>query len=293
VNLLASTGQIALGGLDTSLPGGMEDTNLKTAYLVTLFSFHAGKPVNYTGEPMSTVFVPVVDAFNDDRKTVATILASIQWKTYFDGIFTDAKQTVDVVLSNTCEGDFTYHIRGDTAIFAGNGSLADPKYHNMVVRVDLDLAKNKVVIEPNTIKLTLNQDLCRYTLRIYPTKETEELYRSTLPLITTLTVAAVFVLATAVFFLYDMMVERRQKVVLDTTQRSTAIVSSLFPKKVRDQMLQAPVQGNATKLRSLAYTSKNRSHETDAASQRSDVSRPVADPFPHCTGELPQDLSKV
>jgi len=50
---------------------------------------------------------------------------------------------------------------------------------------------------------------------------------------------------------------------------------------------------DATILRSLAYTSKNRIHEMDAASKRSDVARPIADLFPHCTGELPQDLSKV
>jgi len=285
VNLVASTGQITLGGLDTSSPGDMDDPIVKTAYVAKFLSFHTGKRVNYTGEPMSTVFIPVVDSFEDDRKTVAMIMAYFQWRTYFENIFSDSNQAADVVLSNTCDGDFTYHIQGGTASFAGKENLADPEYKDMVVTVDLDLNDRQFVIEPNTIKLTLNIDLCRYSLHIYPTMESEDLYHSMLPLITTLTVAAVFVMTAVVFYLYDVMVERRQKVVLDKAQRSTAIVSSLFPKNIGDQMLQAPVQGNATKLRSLASTSKSQSEENDVAIDCSDTSRAIADLFPHCTGE--------
>jgi len=201
----------------------MYDPDLNTAFSAALLSFEAGKMVNYTGEPMSTVLVPVVDSFEDDRKTVGVMLNYIQWKTYFDGIFTDSKQTVDIVLSNTCEGAFTYHIPGDSAIYVGKGNLANPKYEDMAVTVELD--EDKFVIEPNTIKLTLNQDLCTYSLRIYPTEESEDIYRTWLPIVTTLTVAAVFAMTAAVFYCYDAMVEKRQKVVLDTAQRSTAIVS--------------------------------------------------------------------
>jgi len=281
VKLAASTGQIVLGSPETTSAGDRYDTDPQTSYWASVLSFHAGKSVNYIGEPMSTVVIPVVDSLKDDRKTVAMILANLQWKTYFEGIFTDPKQTVEIVLSNTCEGAFTYHIRGDTATFAGKGNLADPKYEDMAETVLLDLNENKVVIEPNTIKLTLNQDLCTYSLRIYPTQEGEDLYRSIIPWITTSAVAVVFVMTAAVFYFYDVMVERRQKVVLDTAQRSTAIVSSLFPKKVRDQMLQAPVQGNATKLRSLASTGIRE----DTVDDGFDASRPIADLFPHCTGE--------
>ena len=38
---------------------------------------------------------------------------------------------------------------------------------------------------------------------------------------------------------------------MDTAQRSTAIVSSIFPKQVVGRLMSTPVQGNATKLRSL------------------------------------------
>jgi hypothetical protein len=285
INKTASTGHISIGGLDTAPPGDVSHPNPWTNIYASVLSFTAGKPVNYTGEPASTVFIPVLDSFASDRKTVAILLASLRWVDYFEGILTDFAQPIDVVLSNTCEGAFTFQIRSAEAAFIGKGNLANPKYEDMAISVKLD--ENDFIIEPNTIALIMNQDLCRYTLRIYPTREGDEYHNTFFPLIITLTVAAVFLMTTTVFYFYDVMVERRQKVVLATAQRSTAIVSSIFPKNVRDQLLQAPVQGNATKLRFLANARKGDQEggimpPTDVDSS----SGPIADLFPNCTGEL-------
>jgi hypothetical protein len=282
INLTASTGQVSIGGLDTAPPGGAADLNPFTSVYASVMSFAAGKSVNYTGEPLSTVTIPVVDSFASDRKTVAILMASLDWVNYFEGILTDTAQPIDVVLSNNCEGAFTFKILGTKAAFLGKGNLANPKYENMAISVDLD--DNDFIIEPNTIALTLNQDLCRYTLRIYPTPEGDKYHNNNFPLIMTLTVAAVFLMTATVFYFYDMMVERRQKVVLDTAQRSTAIVSSIFPKNVRDQLLQAPVQGNATKLRFLANARKQDQDGTFTTNVDL-TAGPIADLFPNCTGE--------
>jgi len=147
-----------------------------------------------------------------------------------------------------------------------------------------EFEEDDIVIEPDTIKLTLNQDSCPYTLSIYPTREGEEYTKDALPLISTLAVAFVFVMTAAIFCFYDVMVERRQTVILATAQRSTAIVSSIFPKNVRDQILEVPVQGNATKLRSLANASKHQQGD-EADIDDDHATQLVADLFPHCTGE--------
>ena len=249
-----------------------------------IFSFHAGKQVNYTGEPVATVFVPVVDSFAQDRRTVAVLVANLRWADYFEDVLTDSSQPVLVVLSNTCQDTFTYEIRGSQATFLGKGNLADVDYEDMAVTIHLD--ETEFIIEPNTIALTLNRDLCRYTLQVYPTQEGNDNYNTLFPLIITLTVAAVFLMTATVFYLYDAMVEKRQRVVLDTAQRSTAIVSSIFPKNVRDQLLQAPVQGNATKLRFLADATKQDCQGGINSGTNVDVSSgPIADLFPDCTGE--------
>ena len=285
LNVAASTVEIAIGGLDTATPGDMYSPDPLAAYFAYLMTFAAAKPVNYTGEPFSIVFVPVVDSFANDRKTVAVINAVIRWASYFENILTDSAQPVHVVLSNTCDGEFTYKIQGANSVFVGKGNLANSKYEDMALSVDLD--ESQFIIEPNTIALKLNQDVCRYSLRIYPTREGDEYYNDFFPLLITLTVAAVFLMTATVFYFYDVMVERRQKVVLDTAQRSTAIVSSIFPKKVRDQLLQAPVQGNATKLRFLADARKHSSDEDGITSPTNidPSSGPIADLFPNCTGE--------
>ena len=276
-----------MGGLSTGPPGGSDHPNQLTFFMAYSRSFQEGKTVNYTGEPVTSVTVPVVDSFRKDRKTVAVIMAVVRWGGYFEGILTDDTQPVDVVLSNTCEGAFTYEIRGEEVVFIGKGNLASSKYEDMMLSVDLD--ESKFIIEPNTIALTLNQDVCAYNLRIYPTTEGDEDHNDFLPLIITMTVAAVFLMTTAVFYLYDVMVERRQKVVLDTAQRSTAIVSSIFPKNVRDQILQSPVQGNATKLRSLVNDTKTKRDGIVIGAVDADTgatSRPIADLFPDCTGKF-------
>ena len=285
INTSVITGQIAIGGLDTPPPGGVSDPDASTRLYANILSFEAGKPVNYTGEPFSTVYVPVVDSFAKDRKTVAIITAAIRWRNYLEGVLTDSTQPILVVLSNTCEGAFTFKVQGSQATFMGKGNLASPKYNDMAISVELD--ENDFIIEPNTIALTMNQDLCRYTLHIYPTKKGEEYHNDFFPLVITLTVAAVFLMTATVFYFYDVMVERRQKVVLDTAQRSTAIVSSIFPKNVRDQLLQAPVQGNATKLRFLADARKHGQEGGIASPVNLDLSSgPIADLFPNCTGKL-------
>jgi len=172
LDLAASTGQVAMGGLDSGSPGDITSHDRKTAIYAVMSSFEAGRPVNYTGEPFSNVFIPVMDSFEDERKTAAILYATIRWSSYFEGIYNSADQPVDVVLSNTCDGAFTYQIRGDQVIFMGEGNRADRKYQHMMMSAKFD--EDKFEIEPKTIKLTLNQGSCPYTLSIYPTKEGEE-----------------------------------------------------------------------------------------------------------------------
>ena len=139
-----------------------------------MFTFHAEKILNYTGAPLSTVYVPVMDSLAEDRKTVAILSAVLRWESYFEDILTDSTEPVHVVLSNSCDGAFTYEIRGASAMLLGKGNLANPKYYDMMISVDFDESNDyDFIVEPNTIALTLNQDLCRYNLRIYPTQEGE------------------------------------------------------------------------------------------------------------------------
>ena len=86
--------------------------------------------------------------------------------------------------------------------------------------------------------LPLDDDFCTKTMRIYPSRTMEDEYRSSDPLVTTILVACIFVFTTIIFIIYDLIVARRQKIVLGRALASGAIVNSLFPEQVRDQLYQ-------------------------------------------------------
>jgi class 3 adenylate cyclase len=77
---------------------------------------------------------------------------------------------------------------------------------------------------------------CEYSLRFYPTNTFEQQYTTNKPILYCTVVVCVFFFTVLVFALYDYMVQRRQNLVLATAKHTDAIVSSFFPKKVRERI---------------------------------------------------------
>jgi hypothetical protein len=88
----------------------------------------------------------------------------------------------------------------------------------------------------------LNFEVCPFTLKLYPSDEFRSLYSTNNAVIYSIGAVFIFAFVTLVFIMYDANVERRQKVVLNTAEKTEAIVSSLFPSAIRDQMLQLEKQ---------------------------------------------------
>lgn len=82
------------------------------------------------------------------------------------------------------------------------------------------------------------------------------------------------------FVVYDCLVERRQKIVLHKAAKSTAIVSSLFPKQVRDRLLDDTFDRKGNNIFSGANQLKSflSGGENGVGS-----SNQMADLFPNCT----------
>jgi class 3 adenylate cyclase len=90
----------------------------------------------------------------------------------------------------------------------------------------------------------------------------------------------VFLLSLLLFYVYNVLVERRQRIVLNKAAHSTAIVSSLFPKQVRDRLLQEDDGPKATqKSRMKSFLTGNQDHD----STHNNCESQIADLFPHCT----------
>jgi hypothetical protein len=279
IKLAAATGQIVIAGFDMAPPGNVSDANLNTSFYAKLLSLAAGEPMNYTADPMSSVYVPVASSFDEGRSTVALVRAVLHWGTYFNDSLPNSEPVI-VVVGNTCEGQFSFKVSGDGAEYLGPGNYADQKYSDMSIQVGID--DDLFEANPTTVNQTLNQSICRFYITVYPSEEMDETYNTIYPLLIAYVMASLFISAFGVFLIYDRMVEQRQKVVMNTAQRSTAIVSSIFPKQVVGRLMSDPIQGNATKLRSLIHHKDGM--EQNTLEGDTDIGKaPIADLFPEAT----------
>lgn len=135
---------------------------------------------------------------------------------------------------------------------------------------------------------------CYYSISIYPSQQFSDEYDNATPAVLSALVSFVFLFAIGMFFLYDRLVERRQALVLRKALQSTAIVSSLFPKNVRDRIMTSnpggPLLGDSTFVSAFRDKMRKRrrggdTRSTDDPSDREIVettedSDPIADLFP-------------
>jgi Adenylate and Guanylate cyclase catalytic domain len=141
----------------------------------------------------------------------------------------DDSTGVLAIFDSPCSHSFTYEIRGSNAIYLGIGDQHDENFAY--------LGEHQTLRTNSSIPL--NDEYCPVTLHLYPSLAMKDRYTTNYPIIFTFAVILIFVATSLVFILYDYHVERRQKRVLSSATKSSAIVSSLFPSQVRDQLYAA------------------------------------------------------
>lgn len=277
--------RIILTGFDVAPPGDIYAEHQMTAISAMWLSFAAGKEMYYEGDPNSNIYIPVFDSFDDNRTAVAVINAIINWKTYFTHVLPENIKGVHVVLVNECAGAYTYEVNGAQVKGLGVGDLHDPKFNDLEQSLSFrDITK---VSDGTQLGLDLNQEGCPYSLHIYPSQAFYDDYSTNNPVVVTCSVAITFVFMAAMFLLYDRLVERRQRLVMFKANQSTALVSSLFPKNVRDRLLADTPDRNVNHIKSNTFTSASRRVKTFLADgstdKQHDGEQPIADLFPHAT----------
>jgi Adenylate and Guanylate cyclase catalytic domain len=93
----------------------------------------------------------------------------------------------------------------------------------------------------------------------------------------------VFFVTIATFLLYDRLVERRQRIVLEKAAQSTAIVSSLFPKQVCERLLADDDQNKGVSSIGLAPKNKLKAFLSSGAEGQVSNQTQVAELFANCT----------
>jgi class 3 adenylate cyclase len=136
---------------------------------------------------------------------------------------------------------------------------------------------------------------CVYTLTAYPTKELEDEYHSKLPILMTTVVATAFCLMILTFLAYDWFVQRRNQMVVGAAARANAILSTLFPKNIRDRLFaeremeeasreKTPDEFNGNKARLSSFLTESRNLNADGADDDFMYkSKPIAELFTETT----------
>ncbi|CAB9526583.1 Receptor-type guanylate cyclase gcy [Seminavis robusta] len=290
----------------------------ENAVLSELLSASNQQDTVYQGTPISQVYFPIFDSFDEEnRTTVAVMVAWIHWSDYFRGVLPDNVQGIQIVLRNTCADDhghtrhhhstaYTFDIYGEHVTPVGPGDQHNKKYDQMVRKASFESIQN--IADGTKNGLPFHKEHCTIHLEVYPTDVFYQSYHNSTPIVLTLAVAVVFLVAVAMFLVYDRLVERRQKLVMNRAAQTTAIVSSLFPENVRDRIMSQQAAGRKADKRGSSHergsTVRNSGSNFLAPSRRlkgyligngetggeQDDQQvdpfddtPIADLFPHCT----------
>lgn len=177
----------------------------------------------FADDAVSFFVYPVMDSFGPDASVGGVLAANMYWRLVFSDSLPSTTGSFVVVLENSFDQTLSYLISGTEAHFLGNGDMHDPKYDNFMTFVDLNSEHARRFSNPTRRSYTevpLNMDFGRYTLRVYPTAETEEAFQTNNPWLYTFIVVAVALITSIFFAAFVFVVERRQSVVMDRVVRN-------------------------------------------------------------------------
>jgi heme/copper-type cytochrome/quinol oxidase subunit 2 len=210
----------------------------------------AGKNSRDTSTPRSFTVLPILNPARADL-VLGITGAEIEWITLLDDVVPDAP-TVCIVLENTCGQVHTYLVRKGIASYLGNGDKHDAAFDQMAKTVSVtkamqNLYQHVVTAHPAGSAATTDFEemthdderdggFCIYTITVYPTAEYEQSFHTGIAFTYTLTTIVLAVTSIFLFVVYSILVDRRQKRVLDSAAKSNAIIKSLFPAVVRRRL---------------------------------------------------------
>jgi len=227
--------KVAFDGLIHSTAGYHDDKNPLTAAIAWLLSAANEEATKYEGDPFTLVYFPLFSDFSENSTAVGAMWALIHWALYFQNQLPNNARGLIVVLENSCNSTYTYRIDGSHVKPLGDGDLHDPDFESFVRTASFE---DVFSIEDGTASgLEIDHNGCPFSIRVYPSKDFIDNYKTNTPVTVTLSVLSVFIFAVLMFFIYDRLVERRQHLLLQKAAQTHKIVASLFPKNIRNQLL--------------------------------------------------------
>jgi hypothetical protein len=268
----------------------------ETEYNIDWFSDFLG-PEQDASEPVSDIYYPILDKNDavtiedpENEKFVGILAMSIYWRNMIENILPPGSDGVVIVFENECNPTFTFQIFGPEVVYLGRGDHHDLKYDYMEESAWLNDLNSFSSRGSTYSGVPIDRDFCPFYLRVYPSQVMEDEYKTNDPVVITIIAISIFLFTSVIFICYDRMVEYRQRKVMHTAVKSSAIVSSLFPQVVRDRLMGTEAKeprkkkanafesGENTKFKLQSFLRNPR--EIDRADESEDA---IADLFPETT----------
>lgn len=154
---------------------------------------------------------PVFDNFGTSREMVGMLASDIYWKSLFSNLLPSNSLGIICVVKNSFNQTFSYRLDGPIATYLGMEDMHDPKYNDMATTTNVNShLEGRAGPRNRAYRAVALSDTIQYTIRIYPSQDTEDLFSTDQPVLFTTVTVFVFLFASFLFLLYSILVERRQ-----------------------------------------------------------------------------------
>jgi hypothetical protein len=195
---------VAFGGMEYGLvdTGAATDYNVKSVIYTKLLSIARKKHFLYKGDAMTRVYIPIFDSFDEENRIpVGLVRALIHWGTYFRGILPKQIKGIDFVINNDFNEAYTYRITGEEPEGRGEGYLHQEKFSYLERYGTME---DVWTINDGSIGgIPLDHKANVYFMHVYPSDVLYNEYMTSMPIIITFAVLAVFMFTAMMFLIYD------------------------------------------------------------------------------------------
>lgn len=150
---------------------------------------------------------------------VAHIRATFYWRDLLSNILPTGIDGLVFVAENACNQSFTYQINGPAVVFLGFGDHHDPGYDYLAQSLRLTDLQEHIDGKYDYTALHPDDNPCKYHTTVYPSNTLKDLYTSSNPWVYATAAIAIFLFTSVVFWVYHILVERRQRKVMSTGRK--------------------------------------------------------------------------
>ncbi|KAG7359286.1 adenylate and guanylate cyclase catalytic domain containing protein [Nitzschia inconspicua] len=175
---------------------------------------------------------------SDDPVVAALFSVTVYWKDMIKDILPEGSNGILVVFESDCVQEFTYEVNGPNVVYLGAGTFHDAKYDHMTQSSLVSDLRFYATQASTYTGLPLEETYCPLYVSVHASAKMEAAYTSNTPWIFALVTACVFLLTVVAFMVYNYVVEKRQKIIHKSAVTSNAIVSSLFPEAIKQQLME-------------------------------------------------------